>query len=86
MSVNHESAFSGHLAVKKTEVRILRDFFWPGLCQDIIGFCHSCDLFQRTIKKSIVKKVPLGSMALTDPPFKRVAVDVVGPIARPSEA
>ena len=30
MSVNHESAFSGHLGAKKTEVRILPNFFWPG--------------------------------------------------------
>ena len=33
-----------------------------------------------------VRKVPLGSMPLIDTPFKRVAVDIVGPIAPPSEA
>ena len=38
-SVNHESAFSGHLGAKKTEVRILPNFFWPGLRQDVIRFC-----------------------------------------------
>ena len=32
------------------------------------------------------KKVPLGSMPLIDSPFKRVAVDIVGPLAPPSEA
>ena len=31
MSVNHKLAFSGHLGAKKTEVRILPNFFWPGL-------------------------------------------------------
>ena len=36
MSVNHESAFSGHLDAKKTEVRTLPNFFWPGLRQDVI--------------------------------------------------
>ena len=86
MSVNHESAFSGHLGAKKTEVRILPNFFWPGLRQDIIRFCHSCDVCQRTVKRGSVKKVPLGSMPLIDTPFKRVAVDIVGPIAPPSEA
>ena len=30
MSVNHKLAFSGHLGAKKTEVRILPNFFWPG--------------------------------------------------------
>ena len=82
MSVNHDSAFSGHL---KTEVRVLPSFFWPGLRQDVIRFCRSCDVCQRTVKRGIVKKVPLGSMPLTDTPFKRVAVDTVRSIPTPSE-
>ena len=86
MSVNHESAFSGHLGAKKTEVRILPNFFWPGLRQDVIRFCRSCDVCQRTVKRGSVKKVPLGSMPLINTPFKRVAVDIVRPIAPPSEA
>ena len=49
MSVNHESAFSGHLGVKKTEVRILLNFFWPGLCLDVIRFCRSCDVCLGTV-------------------------------------
>ena len=86
MSVNHKSAFSCHLGAKKTEVRIFPNFFWPGLCQDVIIFWSSCNVCQRTIKRGIVKEVPLGSMPLIDMPFKRVAVDIVGPIARQSEA
>ena len=90
MSVNHELAFSGHLGAKKTEVRILPNFFWPGLHQDVIRirFCLSCDICQRTIKEGIAKKVPLGSMPLIDKSFKRVAVDIIGPIhvAPPREA
>ena len=58
MSMNHKSAFSGHLGAKKTEVRILPNFFSPGLRQDVIRFCRLCDMCQRTIKKGIVKKVP----------------------------
>ena len=32
------------------------------------------------------QEVPLGSVPLIDTPFKRIAVDIVGPIAPPSEA
>ena len=42
-------------------------------------FCKSCDICQ-TIQKGRVTKVPLGNMPLIDTPFKRVAVDIVGPI------
>ena len=73
----------GHLGAKKTEVRILSNFFWPRLRQDVIRFCCFCDVCQRTVKNGNVKKVPLGSMPLIDTPFKRVAVDIVGPIAPP---
>ena len=84
--MNHKSAFSGHLGAKKTKVRKLPNFFWPESYQDIIRFCHSCEVCQRTVKKGNVKKVPLGSMPLIDTPFKKVAVDIVGLIAPLSEA
>ena len=41
---------------------------------------------QRTVKKWNFKKVPLESMPLINMPFKRVGVDIIGPIAPPSEA
>ena len=86
MSVNQKYAFSGHLGAKKTEVRILPNFFWPGLRQNINRSCHFCDVCQRKVKKGIVKKVPLGAMPQIDTPSKSVAVDIIGPIAPPSEA
>ena len=57
------------------------ELFWPELCQDVIKFCRSCDVCQRTFKKGIVKKVPLGCVPLIAMPFKRIAVDIVGLIA-----
>ena len=79
MSVNQESESSGHLGEKKTENR-------RGFHQDIIRFCRSCDVCQRTVKRGSVKNLPLGSMSLISMPFKRVVVDIVGPIAPPSDA
>ena len=43
-------------------------------------FCKSCDICQRTIRKGRITKVPLGKLPLIYIPFKRVAVDIVGPI------
>ena len=42
-------------------------------------FCKSCDSCQRTIRKGRVTKESLGKLPLIDTPFKRVAVDIVGP-------
>ena len=44
-----------------------------------------CNFCQRTIQKGRVTKVPLGKLPLIDTPFKRVAVDIVGPIEPRSE-
>ena len=79
--MNHDSAFTGHLRAKKTEVTCRILFFWPGLHQDVIRFCRSSDVCHRTVKKGNVKRVPLGSMPLIDTPFKRVVVDIIGLIA-----
>ena len=58
----------------------MAEFFWPGVCGDVTRFCKSCDICQRTVQKGRVAKVPLGRLPLIDTPFKRVAVDIVGPI------
>ena len=73
---------SGHLGIKKTMDRVLTEFLWPGVCGDVSRFCKSCDICQRTIQKGRVTKVPFGKLPLIDTPFKRVAVDKVGPIER----
>ena len=81
----HKTLMSGHLGIKKTMDRVLTEFFWPGVCGDVSRFCKSCDICQRTIQKGRVTKVPLGKLPLIDTPFKRVAVDIVGPIEPRSE-
>ena len=81
----HETLRSGHLGIKKTMDRVLTELFWPGVCGDVSRFCKSCNIRQRTIQKGRVTKVPLGKLPLINTPFKRVAVDIVGPIEPRSE-
>ena len=81
MGVAHDSPFGVHSGVKKTEDRIQTNFFGPGLHEDVTSFCRSCDVCQKSVARSSVPRVPLGDMPLVDQPFKRVAIDLVGPIA-----
>ena len=69
-----------HLGIKKTLDRIVSEFFWLGICADVDRCCKSCDICQRTIRKGRVTKVPLGKLPLIDTPFKRVSVQIDGPI------
>lgn len=80
LKLAHESLMGGHLGVRKSQDRVYSEFFWPGIHGDIGRYCKSCDICQRTIPKGRVPKVPLGKHPRIDVPFKRVAVDIVGPI------
>ena len=60
--------------------RVVSEFFWPGVCGDMARFCNSCDICQRTIWKGRDTKVPLIKLPLIDTTFKRVSVQLVGPI------
>ena len=80
MTLAHESLMSGHLGNQKTIDRVVAEFFWPGICSEVTWLCESCDICQRSVQKGRIAKVPLGPLPLIDTPFKRVAVDIVGPI------
>ena len=85
MQLAHDSILGAHLGTGKTLSRIQAVFYWPDVGGDVARFCRSCDICQRTISKGGIPKVPLQKMPLIDQPFKRVAVDLVGPISPPSE-
>jgi len=77
----HDCIMSGHQGIKRTYERVTAHVFWPGAHGDVVRYCKSCDICQRTITKGRVAKVPLEKMPLIDTPFQRVAIDLVGPIA-----
>ena len=52
---------------------------------DVTSFYRSCDVCQKMTAKGSIPCVPLGDMPLIDMLFRRVAVDLVGPISPPSE-
>ncbi|XP_042144991.1 uncharacterized protein LOC121835113 [Ixodes scapularis] len=80
LSMAHDGIMSGHQGVKNTLALATEEFFWPGIQSDIKRYVRSCDVCQRTVPKGRVGKAPLGTMPTIDTPFKRVAVDIIGPI------
>ena len=85
MKLAHEPIVGGHLGAKKTVDRMTSNFHWPGVVADVTRFCRSCDICQKTAPKGCTCKAPLGEMPLMEEPFKRVAVELVGPISSVSE-
>ena len=80
MKLAHESIMVGHLAIKRTIQKVLSEFFWPGIASAIKRFCQFCDICQRTIPKGKIIKARLGKMPSIDVLFRRLAMDLVGPL------
>ena len=86
MKLAHDGVMAGHQGIRKTYERASTHFYWPNMHYDVTLFCRSCDNCQRTLPKGKVGVVPLGKLPLIEEPFKRVAMDLVGPIHRPSDS
>ena len=83
MAMAHDLPVSGHLGVKKTTDRILRQFFWPGINSDVRQYCKSCHTCQVVGKYQADPPVaPLHPIPVVGEPFSRVVIDCVGPLPR----
>ena len=51
MRLAHDSILEAHLGTRKTVLRVLSEFYWPGVQADTRRFCQSCDICQCTISK-----------------------------------
>ena len=72
---------AGHLGRNKTMQRVLQRLFWPNVTREISRFCKACSQCQKAITKRVCP-VPLIPLPIMDVPFKRIAMDKVGPLPR----
>ena len=81
LQLAHEVPIAGHLGKHKMAKWILRRFYWPTLYKDVEDFCKSCQVCQKFSKHKVVK-APLIPLLVVTEPFRRVAMDIVGPLPR----
>ena len=81
LQMAHEIPLAGHLGRDKTLNRVLQRFYWPGCFEDVESFCSSCAECQKTVRPTR-QRVPLVSIPPVGEPFRRLAMDLVGPLER----
>ena len=81
LAIAHEIPLGGHLGKTKTAQRLLRRFYWPTLYADVAKFCRSCKACQLDSARR-VGKAPLIPLPIISEPFRRIAMDIVGPLPR----
>ena len=60
----------------------MNHFYWPGIFPDVAKFCRSCKNCQKCVPKGRIPRAPLIPILPMEEPFKRVAMDIVGPLNR----
>ena len=79
LKLAHDIPMAGHLGRRKTTDRVLRRFDWPGVFRDIQDHCKACVQCQKSSGRR-VRKAPLIPLPIMDMPFRRIAMDIVGPL------
>ena len=57
MKIAHDLSFGERLtAIEKIKDRIRMNFYWHGMQSDIISFCQSCAMCQKTVANACVPR------------------------------
>ncbi|XP_072178202.1 uncharacterized protein [Diadema setosum] len=83
LEVAHDNLTAGHLGVGKTQQRLMQNFYWPGIFRDVSEFCKTCGPCQKCASQTRgISKAKLVSVPVIGSPFRKIAIDIVGPLPR----
>jgi transposase InsO family protein len=81
LSLAHDAAFAGHMALKTTKDRIKLNFWFPNMENIVKEYCESCDICQRHAPLRIAQRVPITPIPRNDETrFGCLVADCIGPI------
>ncbi len=80
----HTVPWAGHLGQQKTYARISSRFHWPTLYTDVLTHCNTCTTCQKTSAVPQRSRAPLQPLSVISEPFRRIAMDIVGPLEKSS--
>ena len=81
MAVAHAIPLGGHLGKPKTTQRVTQRFYWPTISRDVAEFCRSCESCQLDSSQR-ASRAPLVPLPIISEPFRRIAMDIVGPLPK----
>lgn len=81
LELAHDCPLGGHMGEAATTARLLARVFWPGIYRDVKEYCSTCTTCQYTQPRGRPGG-PLQPMPLTQTPFQRIAIDILGPLPK----
>ena len=82
LQLGHEIPMAGHQGCRRTKMRIVSRFFWPGMYKHINKFVKSCDICQRTSTRGHCHRAPTQPVPIVTKPFGKISIDLVGPLIK----
>lgn len=76
MQLTHDEPSSGHLGVSKTQARVARTFYWPGLYEDVRNYVKSCHVCAMA-KDGRKLRVPTQALPVPPRPWHTVTMDMI---------
>ena len=83
MHLVHTFPWSRNLG-HKTYLRISLCFYWPSMNADIQRYCATCPTCQKTCAACKSDRALLQPLPVISTPFRRIALDIAGPLVRSS--
>lgn len=83
MHLAHSHPLGGHLRAHNTLEKLRDHFHWPGMVAEVWCFCQRCPQYHRTaLRVPAPALAPLIPLPIIGMPFKRVGMDIVGPLPK----
>jgi len=82
LSDNHNPPDVGHPGQHRIMELIKRNYWWPGICNDIQKYVQGCQECQQNKAQHIKKAAPLHPLPTPKTPWKEISIDVIGPLPR----
>ena len=75
----HDSPFAGHLGITRTEERIRKRFYWPGIRTSVEEHIRKCPECSKKTTPNQENRAPMGRIDVGEP-FTFWAMDYMGPL------
>lgn len=78
----HDDPLASHGGINKTLLRLRQNYFWPGMVHNVRKFVLNCETCKTTKAPNQVLRPPLGTPYISERPFQRIYIDLLGPYPR----
>jgi len=61
---------------------IKRNYWWPGICNDIQKYIQGCQECQQNKVQYMKKAIPLHPLPTSKTPWEEISINIIGPLLR----